>query len=185
MIHTDDTTVPVMDEGHCRTGRLWTYVGDLLHPYIAYDYTPTRVPPGSALAWLGQWKGYLQADAYAGYDAVYAKGVIEVACWAHCRRYFFDAQESDSDPLGAQMLGMIQQLYAVEKATEAMTAAQRAALRRSRGSFPVLDQIKLWLDAQHPQVLPRSFPIGQAITYAANQWPAACCANLYVTDGRL
>ncbi|HSZ56307.1 MAG TPA: IS66 family transposase [Tepidisphaeraceae bacterium] len=178
VIHTDDTTVPVMDEGHCRTGRLWTYVGDLLHPYIAYDYTPTRARQGP-LAWLGQWKGYLQADAYAGYDAVYAKGVIEVACWAHCRRYFFDAQESDSIR-SAQMLGMIQQLYAVEKATEAMTAAQRAALRRSRAQ-PVLDQIKLWLDAQHPQVLPRS-PIGQAITYAANQWPALC---LYVTDGRL
>jgi len=36
VIHTDDTTVPVMDAGHCRTGRLWTYVGDLLHPYIVY-----------------------------------------------------------------------------------------------------------------------------------------------------
>jgi transposase len=42
VMHTDDTTVPVMDEDHCRTGRLWTYCGDKPHPYIAYDYTPTR-----------------------------------------------------------------------------------------------------------------------------------------------
>lgn len=178
VIHTDDTTVPVMDAGHCRTGRLWTYVGDLLHPYIAYDYTPTRSRQGP-MAWLGDWKGYLQADAYAGYDAVYARGVIEVACWAHCRRYFFEAQESDSIR-SAQMLGLIQQLYAVEKAAEAMTAAERTDLRTTRAR-PVLEQIKLWLDTQQPQVLPRS-PIGQAITYALNQWPALC---LYVTDGRL
>jgi transposase len=157
---------------------LWTYVGDLLHPYIAYDYTPTRGRQGP-MAWLGDWKGYLQADAYAGYDAVYARGVIEVACWAHCRRYFFEAQESDSIR-SAQMLGLIQQLYAVEKAGDAMDAARRTDLRRAR-SQPVLDQIKLWLDAQQSQVLPRS-PIGQAITYAGNQWPALC---LYVTDARL
>jgi transposase len=178
VIHTDDTTVPVMDEGHCRTGRLWTYGGDDLHPYIAYDYTPTRSRHGP-MAWLGDWKGYLQADAYAGYDAVYSRGVIEVACWAHCRRYFFEAQESDSIR-SAQMLGMIQQLYAVEKAGEAMAAAQRKDLRLARAR-PILDRIKLWLDEQQPQVLSRS-PMGQAITYARNQWPALC---VYVTNGRL
>jgi transposase len=178
VLHTDDTTVPVMDEGHCRTGRLWDYVGDELHPYIAYDYTPTRNRHGP-LAWLGDWKGYLQADAYAGYDAVYARGVIEVACWAHCRRYFFEAQESDSIR-SAQMLGMIQKLYAVEKAAELMTPAERKDLRQARAR-PILDRIKLWLDGQKAQVLPRS-PMGQAITYALNQWPALC---VYPGDGRL
>src|ERR1019366_3164684 len=119
------------------------------HPYIAYDYTPTRSREGP-VAWLGAWKGYLQADAYAGYDAVYARGVIEVACWAHCRRYFFEAKESDSIR-SAQMLGMIQQLYAVEKSAEFKTAAQRAELRMELAK-PILDRIKLWLDEQGAQV---------------------------------
>jgi transposase len=80
VLHTDDTTVPVQNEGHCRQGRLWTYVGDEHHPYIVYDYTPTRSGQGP-LTWLGTWKGFLQADAYAGYDKLYARGdVIEVAC---------------------------------------------------------------------------------------------------------
>lgn len=178
VMHTDDTTVPVMDKGHCRTGRLWTYAGDDPHPYIAYDFTPTRSRNGP-LAWLGDWKGYLQADAYAGYDAVYAKGVIEVACWAHCRRYFFEAKESDSIR-SAQMLGMIQQLYAVEKAAESLTPGQRQKLRLARAR-PILDRIKLWLDEHKAQVLPRG-PMGQAITYALNQWPALC---IYISDGRL
>lgn len=178
VIHTDDTTVPVMDEEHCRTGRLWTYAGDDPHPYIAYDYTPTRSRQGP-MAWLGDWKGYLQADAYAGYDAVYAKGVIEVACWAHCRRYFFEAKESDSIR-SAQMLGMIQPLYAVEKAAESLAPGQRQKLRLARAR-PILDRIKLWLDEHKAQVLPRS-PMGQAITYALNQWPALC---IYMSDGRL
>jgi len=178
VIHTDDTTVPIMDQGHCRTGRLWTYFGDELHPDIVYDYTPTRSKDGP-LAWLGDFKGYLQADAYAGYDCIYAKGVIEVACWAHCRRYFFDAQESDSIR-SAQMLGLIQQLYAVEKAAQFMAAAQRAELRMKLAK-PILDRIKLWLDQQQAQVLPRS-PMGHAITYALNQWAALC---IYLDDGRL
>lgn len=200
VLHTDDTPVPVMDEGHCRTGRLWTYVGDEVHPYIAYDYTPTRSRDGP-LAWLGRWSGFLQADAYAGYDTLYGQPiggkdkVIEVACWAHCRRYFFDAQESDS-ARSAWMLGMIQQLYAVEKQAAASSSSSssrtsseqaldrdaqtRLHLRQSQ-SCPILERIKLWLDEQRPQVLPRS-PIGQAITYALNQWPALC---VYSTDGRL
>ena len=95
VLHTDDTTVPIQHEGHCRQGRLWTYVGDEHHPYIVYDFTPTRSGQGP-LGWLGKWQGFLQADAYAGYDKLYARGdVIEVACWAHARRKFFDAQESD------------------------------------------------------------------------------------------
>jgi len=114
VLHTDDTTVPIQHEGHCRQGRLWTYVGDEHHPYIVYDFTPTRSGQGP-LGWLGKWKGFLQADAYAGYDKLYARGdVIEVACWAHARRKFFDAQESD--PARALwMLEMIRRLYARRK----------------------------------------------------------------------
>lgn len=178
ILHTDDTTVPVMDREHCRSGRLWAYLGDASHPYIVYDYTPTRRQEGP-MAWLGAWRGYLQADAYAGYDAVYAKGVIEVACWAHARRYFFEAQGSDAIR-SAWMLGMIQQLYALEKQAQSLTPQERRDLRQA-WSRPILERIKLWLDQQRAQVLPRS-PMGQAITYTLNQWPALC---VYISDGRL
>jgi transposase len=179
VLHTDDTTVPILHEGHCRQGRLWTYVGDQHHPYIVYDFTPTRSGQGP-LAWLGTWKGFLQADAYAGYDKLYARGdVTEVACWAHVRRKFFDAQESDP-ARSLWMLEMIRQLYAVESEADSRDAPTRLLLRQSQ-SAPILEQIRLWLAEQQTQVLPRS-PIAQAMGYTLNQWPALV---VYTSDARL
>ena len=179
VIHTDDTIVPVQQPGHCRQGRLWTYIGDEHHPYIVYDFTPTRSAQGP-LAWLGTWKGFLQADAYAGYDKLYARGdVIEVACWAHARRKFFDAQESDANR-ALWMLEMIRRLYAVEESAKDRSPPEKLRLRQTQ-STPILEQIRLWLIAQQAQVLPRS-PIAQAMGYALNQWPALI---VYTTDGRL
>jgi transposase len=179
VMHTDDTTVPVQHEGHCRQGRLWTYFGNGCHPYIVYDYTPTRSGQGP-LGWLGAWKGFLQADAYAGYDKLYARGdVTEVACWAHARRKYFDAQESDP-ARSLWMLEMIRRLYAVECDATGRDAPTRLLLRQSR-STPILEQIRLWLVEQQPQVLPRS-PVAQAIGYTLNQWAALV---IYTTDARL
>ena len=81
-IHTDDTPVPIQSpgEGKCRKGRIWAYIGDRDNPYIVYDYTPNRSRAGPA-DWLRDFKGYLQADAYGGYDGIYHTGhVVEVAC---------------------------------------------------------------------------------------------------------
>jgi transposase len=179
VIHTDDTTVPVQHEGHCHQGRLWTYFANGHHPYIVYDFTPTRSSQGP-LAWLGTWKGFLQADAYAGYDKLYARGdVTEVACWAHARRKYFDAQESDP-ARSLWMLEMIRRLYAVESEAAGRDAPTYLLLRQSQ-SAPILEQIRLWLIEQQAQVLPRS-PIAQAIGYTLNQWPALV---VYTTDSRL
>lgn len=180
-IHTDDTPVPIQSPGakKCRQGRIWCYLGDEAHPYTVYDYTPNRQRAGPA-AWLQDYRGYLQADAYGGYDGIYAGGqVTEVACWAHARRKFYDAQ--DSDPKRAtQMLALVGELYAVEREAKEFTDEARFALRQER-SLPVLAQIKAWLDAEGQVVLPRS-PLGAAITYAQNQWQALC---VYVTQGFL
>lgn len=179
VLHTDDTTVPILHEGHCRQGRLWTYVGDAQHPYIVYDYTPTRAASGP-LQWLGQWRGFLQADAYAGYDKLFARGdVTEVACWAHVRRKFFDARESDPGR-SLWMLEMIRRLYAAEEQVRERGGQDRLLLRQSQ-STPSLEQIRLWLIEQQAQVLPKS-PIAGAIGYALNQWPALL---VYTADARL
>lgn len=83
VIHTDDTTVPIQSPGakQCRKGRIWCYLGDESHPYTVYDYTLDRSRDGPA-RWLAGYSGYLQADAYGGYDGIFAGGsVTEVACW--------------------------------------------------------------------------------------------------------
>jgi hypothetical protein len=154
-------------------------LGDTAHPYIAYDYTPNRCRDGPA-QWLKNYEGYLQADAYGGYDGVYHDGkVTEVACWAHARRKFYDAQDSD-ELRASQMLTLIGKLYAVERAAADLKDASRFALRQER-SLPVLAQIKTLLDAEAEGVLPRS-PMAGAITYAQNQWDAL---TTYTTKGFL
>jgi transposase len=182
-IHTDDTTVPIQSPGakQCRKGRIWCYLGDEANPYTVYDYTPSRSRDGPA-KWLTGYEGYLQADAYGGYDGIYhAQGVTEVACWAHARRKFYDAQDSD-EQRAAQMLALIGELYAVEReAKEAgIDEAAVLALRRER-SVPALEKIKIWLDAEQRVVLPRS-PMATGITYAQNQWIAL---TTYTTQGFL
>jgi len=180
-IHTDDTPVPVQSPGagKCRKGRLWAYLGDASHPYTVYAYTPNRSRAGPA-DWLRDYKGFLQADAYGGYDGIYHTGkVVEVACWAHARRKFFDAKETDGCR-AAEMLKLVQALYAIEDRAKERSDDDRRALRQAE-SVPILARIKAWLDAEQKIVLPRS-PMGLAIGYALNQWTALC---VYATEGFL
>jgi transposase len=196
VIHTDETRVPVQDgttKGKCKSGRIWTYVGDESNPYTAYDYTPDRTRAGP-MAWLDKFSGYLQADAYGGYDGIYATGVTEVACWAHARRKFFDARETDGRR-AAEMLEYARRLYAVEDEAKAKVAEllkhnpdapmeeRHAIIRalRQEKSQPILTEIKSWLDREKDIVLPRS-PMAQAIGYTLNQWAAL---NRYTEHGWL
>jgi transposase len=134
VIGTDDTSVKVLDPKlpFARIGRIWPYVGDAYHPVIVYDYTSTRARSGPA-KFLEEYKGYLQADAYAVYDAFCKsqRGMTEVGCWMHARRYFFKALESDEPSMGPA-LHLIARLYAVEERAKALSlsAAERGALRQ-------------------------------------------------------
>jgi len=183
VIHTDDTPVPIQSPGQkkCRKGRIWCYLGDEANPYTVYDYTPNRKRDGPA-HWLAGFTGYLQADAYGGYDGIFTDGkATEVACWAHARRKFYDAQDSDGRR-AAEMLALIGELYRIEREAKEndLDEAARLALRQTR-SVPVLARIKAWLDAEGQIVLPRSL-MAMAITYAKNQWTAHCA---YTTQGFL
>ena len=180
VIHTDDTTVRVQapGEGKCRTGRIWVYLGDRNHPYIVYDYTPNRKRDGPA-TWLQDYQGFLQADAYGGYDGIYHSGAHEVACWAHARRKFFDARTTDSQR-SAHLLSLVCELYALEDQARDWSDDDRLALRQSQ-SVPILTSIKAWLDEERQVVIPRS-PMAEAFTYALNQWDAL---TTYTTKGYL
>jgi transposase len=173
VIHTDDTRVPVLDPTlpKTRTGRFWVYIGDARNPYVVYDYTPRRTRDGPAL-FLKGFRGYLQADAFSGYDGLYAgPDVTEIACWAHVRRKFFEARTSAPE-LAHVALARIRQLYKIETAAEGFSAADRRALRQ-RESVPLLTAFGEWLTEQGRQALPKS-PLGQAVAYAQANWAALC-----------
>jgi transposase len=179
---TDDTHVTVLGgaQGSFR-GYFWTYIGDQHHPYSVYDFTNSRCRAGPA-GFLESYSGYLHADAYTGYDAMFVdvgSGVIEVACWAHTRRKFFDAVNS-SPREAHQVLEWIRQLYDIEdRACEWPVDARREF--RARESNLVLDRIEAYLAELAPRVLPKS-SLAKAVTYARNQWKAL---RRYTGDGRL
>jgi transposase len=193
VLHTDDTTVPVRDESKSahRYGRLWDYIGDADHPGDVFDYTTTHARDGPA-AFLKDFRGFLQADAYGGYDGIYTGSngkIIEVGCWAHARNKFADADSTDPQRVIAAK-AWVRKLYAVEDeasgiiADQELIGAAAAAVRlrlRQEKAVPLLTSLRQWLLAQKQQVLPKS-PIAAAINYVLNQWQAL---ERYTTDGDL
>ena len=199
VIHTDETPVTVRDpkgRSKPKTGRLWAYLGDRRHPYVFYEYSPDR-----RAAWpeatLSGWSGFLQAEAYRGYEALLSGGSItEVACWAHARRKFVEAEKTNRLP-ALEALVHIRELYRVEKEIKEECAGRgfslddpgddgdaaatlRHELRRQR-SLPLLDAFGEWLRAKDRIVLPKS-PLGEAMTYCRNNWTAL---RAYASDGDL
>lgn len=179
VIHTDDTPVKIHDPppGATKTGRLWVYLGDSVHPYNVFDFTPDRKRDGPQ-RFLAGFRGYLQADAFTGYDGLYlpepASGVariVEVACNAHARRKFYDARSSDA-ARSHLALAYYLRLYELERAAKrlAFDAEQTRRMRQDL-AVPILEQFRTWLESQRAEVLPKS-PMGEAIGYALNNWDA-------------
>ena len=178
-LHTDDT--PVKNQGHepgtTALSRLWTYLGDRTHPYNVFDFTINRKRDGPQ-KFLADFHGYLHADAFSGYDALYlpsprgaAAPIIEVACNAHARRKFHEARGSD-DLRAHQALAYYTQLYALERGATAAELDDAGRLQmRQDFSAPILAKFKTWLDEQRPLVLPKC-PMAEAIGYALNNWTA-------------
>jgi transposase len=182
VVQTDDTPVKVQDhEGKgIKTGRLWVHVGDHNNRFTVYDYTPDRSGKGPERVFK-EFEGYLQADAYSAYDDLFKSGkIIEVGCWMHARRKFYDAR--NSDPTRSHvMLARVAQLYEIEadckdarkkhpEWDDAAWHAYRYELRLQK-SLPILNQIHAWLESEYLKALPKS-PVGEAIGYALNQWKA-------------
>ena len=178
---TDDTSVTVLGglQGSFQ-GNFWTYIGHE-QPYSVYDFTTSRCRDGPA-SFLRGFTGYLHADAFSGYDAIFLgpqAAIREVACWTHARRKFFDAVKSY--PREAhQVLEWIRQLYDIEDRARTWSPEARLQLRVAE-AIPVLDKIEAYLAELARRVLPKS-SLAKAVTYARNQWEAL---RRYTEDGRL
>lgn len=193
VIHTDDTKIKMLDPGagKCREAKFWPYLGDWLHPYAVYDFTIDRSRDGPT-RFLSGYAGYLQADAYSGYDGIYAGGdVHEVACWVHARRYWYEAIDNDAVRANTA-LGFIARLSQIEKELRLKYPARdrsgerdfaAIAEARQKYSVPILDDFKSWLDSEQEtgRVLPKSV-LSKAFTYTGNQWAALC---RYTEEGYL
>jgi hypothetical protein len=166
--------------GGSKRGHFWAYLGD--KRWLAFDYTPdwSADRPREVLA---DREGWLQADGYKGYDALF-KGAdataVEAGCWSHCRRGFVEALESDKR--AAEPIAIMKQLFRIEELAkaQAMSPESRLELRQKR-SRPVIKRLAVWLDKMRERIPPKD-PLGKGITYATNQWQAL---GRFLEDGRL
>ncbi len=169
---TDQPTQPKPIRPSATTG----FVGRS-HPYNVFDFTINRQRDGPQ-TFLANFHGYLHADAFSGYDALYLprpcaghEPIKEVACNAHARRKFHDAKLSDA--LRAhRALAYYGQLYELERGATAnnFDDDQRWRMRQEL-AVPILAKFKAWLEEQRQQVLPKS-PVAEAISYALHNWAA-------------
>ena len=193
-LHTDATKMPFLDDaapGKTRSGQMWAYVGDRDHPFNVFDFHHDH-SAGGIDAFLRDkgYRGHLNADALNVYDHLFADGtIVELGCWTHCRRYFYDAKDSDA-ARSHYVLACIRQLYKVEADAKEIIAARtlcsvaadavRLELRQAR-SLPVVTALRQWMMDEASKVLPKS-PIGLAIAYALRHWRAL---ERYLDDGFL
>jgi transposase len=187
-IHADDTPVPVLAPGNgkTKTGRLWTYVRDeraadeKTAPAVWFAYSPDRKGEHPRLH-LKNFKGALQADAYAGFHHLYDSGdVYEVACWAHARRKFHDIHVVHASPITTEAIARIGALYGIEEEVRGKPAELRREVRQARAK-PLLDDLRNWMEKSLRQLSTKSETAG-AIRYALAHWRAL---TRYANNGLL
>lgn len=191
-LQMDETRVQVLKEpGYSVTSDKWMWVvrgGPPGSPCIIFTYDPSRsqeVP----LRLLEGFRGYLQADGYAGYGAVCrANGLVHLGCMDHARRKFREAKKAQPKESKTQgrvskadvALGKIGKLYMVERRIETLTPQERYRERQAK-SVPLLNDLRAWLDKNAPKVAKDSLT-RTAMTYMLNQWDKLI---RYCDDGRL
>jgi transposase len=189
-LHGDDTTVPVLAKGKTITGRLWTYVRDdrpfagPAPPAALFHYSRDRTAEHPRRHLAG-YAGILQADAYAGFNDLYAPGrepgpITEAGCWAHGRRKLFELAEVARAPLAAEAVRRIDAIFDAERTTNGLPAEQRLAVRRQHIA-PLVTELETWMRAVRGK-LSRHSDVAKAMDYMLRRWDAF---SRFLTDGRI
>jgi transposase len=187
ILASDDTPLPWQNEraGKTTTARLWVWRGvlDGKAPLLLYQFTPDRSGEHAA-AFLAGWRGYLQADAYSGYDRNFSDGqIVEVGCMAHARRRYFDiAKHAQTPGFAHDVVQQIAELYKIEREAKErnLSPPERQWLRQQRAP-PLLAALRERLEEHLPKVPPKG-ALAEAIGYTLNHWTAL---TRYLEDGRL
>ncbi|MGI4793734.1 MAG: IS66 family transposase, partial [Janthinobacterium lividum] len=186
-VFADDTPLPVLDPGRGRTktGRLWAYTrddrsyGSNVPPAVVFHYAPDRTGARPA-EHLKAFRGILQVDGYAGFEALADKGTVTLAaCWAHARRKFFELHEAGS-PVATEAVQRIGELYEIEATIRGQPPDERLRVRQ-RQSLPLVEVLQAWLDLQLSR-LPGRSRLAEAIRYALGRWSAL---TRFLDDGRI
>ncbi len=193
-LNGDDTPIKVLAPGRGKTkrGYLWTYVRDGRAwgardpPAVWYQYSPNRNGEHPQRH-LEHYVGKLQVDAYAGFEALFVPpapnvpaNIVEVGCWSHVRRGFFDLHVATQSPTAKEALERIGQLYGIEEEIRGESAEVRVAVRQKHAA-PLLEELHAWMVQVRTEV-DNGSALAKALNYALNRWEALL---RYTQDGHL
>jgi transposase len=183
VLHADETPVQMLKPGHGKTHRayLWAYAPGAFEDLkaVVYDFCESRAGE-NARAFLGNWRGTLVCDDYAGYKASFAHGVTETGCLAHARRKFFDLHASGKSQVAESALQQIGAIYEIEREVQSLTPDERQRIRQAR-SRPLLDALRQWMLLTRLKITDGS-ATAKALDYSLKRWVAL---TRFVDDGRL
>ena len=172
ILHVDETPVTQLSNVKDQTKKayIWAYrtVSSAPATIIWFDYHSSR--SGACVRqFLGDWQGTIMVDDYAGYKKlIQTNNLIELGCWAHVRRKFFELVQSHQSQKGQQMLDLIAKLYKIEAESKELTPDQRHAIRQ-RDAIPILDAIEGFLADTQPVARPNS-GLSRAVDYTVRRW---------------
>ena len=171
LVQSDETPVRMqLADGQMETARLWAY--GLPWAEVVFDFRTDKSQTGPKEFLQGTAAGFLQTDGGSSYvPVVKALELSHVACMAHIRRGLFEAR-ADA-PLAVDLvLAAIQKLYRIESRAKAMGLSLEARLElRQREAQPIFMDLGQLIATLRKDMLPKS-PLGRALSYAENQWPA-------------
>jgi transposase len=180
-LHADETPVDTLDPGSGKTQQsyLFAYRSTAGPPIVVFDYATSRSGK-HAREFLGDWRGALMVDDYAGYKALFREGVTELACWVHVRRKFVEVVQASGSPLAQEAVERIGALYRIE-AEAKNQGLQGEALRayRQQHAAPRLTELHDWLQTQGLKALKNS-GLSKAVNHALGRWSALL---RYLDDG--
>jgi hypothetical protein len=154
----------------CKKGHFFTIVADCDH--VLYEFTSSHSSTFVRELFKG-FTGFLQSDASSVYDILERgppKSTDEtlalIGCWAHCRRYFFEAAVCKYK-IGVDGLHRIQALYRADAELRELPPIERKA-RRLTAVAPLIDDFFAWV-ARVRQTEPGRTLATKALGYATNQ----------------
>ena len=183
VLHADETPVQMLKPGAGKTHRayLWAYAPGAFEDTkaVVYDFCESRAGE-HARAFLGDWKGSLICDDYAGYKQSIARGITEVGCLAHARRKFFDLHAANKSQVAQSALQQIATIYEIERELKNLEPGERQRIRQLR-SAPVMDALQRWMLLTRQKITDGSAS-AKALDYSLKRWGAL---TRFVGDGRL
>jgi transposase len=189
-IFADETTLPTLNPGagKTKTAWLWAYArddrpfGGAGPPMVAYRFEESR-SGDCAARHLGDYRGILQCDGYAGYRKIaggaHSNGMRLAGCWAHLRRKFFDLHANGESVVATATVNEMRQLWAIEDEVRGQPSQARLAARRAASVAVVQSLFDVW-ERELPRISGKS-KLAEAIRYARSHRAAL---ELFLEDGR-